>query len=97
MVCPIRGGLAEILVVTLFLLIFTEYGSDDFERSVLMLSTLVLGGGLISEGSGWTFSINRFSHGFAAIQRSNQLQPQLFLLNSFLWDAIEILVRDSAF
>lgn len=79
--CPTCGGLAEILVLTLFLLTFTEHGSEDLERLPDLESTQFLGGGVFSEESVWDFSISLFSQGFAAIHRSNQLQPQLFLSN----------------
>lgn len=88
--CPI-GGLAEILVVILFFLTFTELCSKDFE--CVLASTQDLGGG-VTEGSVWDCSINLVSHGLAAIQRSSQLHPQLFLSNSsFLKEYTELLGR----
>jgi hypothetical protein len=75
--CPI-GGLAEILAVTVFFLTFTKLCSEDFE--CMFTSTQDFGG--VTEGSVWDCSINLDSHGLAAIQRSSQLHPQLFLSNS---------------
>lgn len=80
--CPICRGLAEILVVTLFFLTLTEHGSEDFERFPTRESAECFAGGVVSEGSAWDCSINLVSHGLAAIQRSSQLHPQLFLSNS---------------
>lgn len=80
--CPIWGGFAEILVVTLFFLIFTGHGSEDLERVPTSESAQLFKGGILSEGSACDCSINRVSHGLAAIQRSSQLHPQLFLSNS---------------
>ena len=94
--CPTRGGFAEILVVTLFLLTLTEHGLEDFERLPNRESTQFFKGRVFSEELDWTFSINLFSHGFAPIQRSNQLQPQLFLSNSRrLKEGAETFVCDS--
>ena len=80
--CPISGGgFAEILVDILFFRTLTEPGSEDFGRLHTSESIEFFGGGvMISEGvSAWDCSISLVSHGFAAIQRSNQLHPQLFL------------------
>lgn len=80
--CPICGGFAEILVVILFFLTFTEDGSEDFERLPTRESAeLFFKGGVVSEESAWDCSINLVSHGLAAIHRSNQLHPQLCLSN----------------
>lgn len=96
--CPKSGGFAEILVVTLFLLTFTEHGSEDLERLPDLESTQFLGGGVFSEDSVWAFSISLLSHGFAAIHRSNQLQPQLFLSNCWLLkEETEAIVCESGF
>jgi len=52
-----------------------------------MRSTHFFGGGVFSVASAWwrLCSINLLSHGFAAIQRSNQLHPQLALSISCLF------------
>lgn len=80
-----KGGFAEILVVMLFFLILTELGSDNLDLLPLMEeSVLVLDCGGVFSNSQLDCSISLFSHGFAAIQRSNQLHPELLLSNSLL-------------
>lgn len=92
---PVGGGFAEILVVTLFFLTLTEHGSEDLERVPTRESTQLFGGGVVSEGSVSDCSISLVSHGLAAIQRSNQLQPQMFLSTSwFLRMYMEGFVRE---
>jgi hypothetical protein len=74
----------------MFFLTFTKLCSEDFE--CMFTSTQDFGG--VTEGSVWDCSINLDSHGLAAIQRSSQLHPQLFLSNSwFLNEYTELLVR----
>jgi hypothetical protein len=97
--CPIWGGFAEILVVTLFFLTLTEHGgSEDFECFPMPTkgSAKFFGGGVISDGSALDCSINLVSHGLADIHRSNQLHPQLFLSNSLflLREYTEELMRE---
>lgn len=80
-----KGGFAEILVVMLFFLTLTELGSDNLDLLPLKEeSVLVLDCGGVFSNSQLDCSISLFSHGFAAIQRSNQLHPELLLSNSLL-------------
>lgn len=79
---PTKGGFAETLVVTLFLFTFTVPGSDDLDLLPLEESKQVLECGVFSAISLLASSISLFSHGFAAIQRSSQLHPQLHLSSS---------------
>lgn len=81
-VCPLEGGLAEILVDTLFFLTFTKLGSELLECLDTTDSTQLFEGGVTSNDSVRDCSINLVSHGFAAIHLSNQLHPELFLSNS---------------
>lgn len=63
-ICPRKGGLAaETLVVMLFLLTLTESNSEEREWEPVERSPVFS-------------AINLFSHGFEAIQRSNQLQSE---------------------
>lgn len=67
------GGFADTRVVTLFLRTLTTSNvSGDFK---------CLEGGSVAAS---VASISQVSHGRAAIQRSNQLHPQLFLSTSWL-------------
>ena len=81
--CPLEGGLADILVDTLFLRIFTKPGSETMECLGTIDSIHFFeGGGVTSMESVRDCSFNIDSHGLAAIHLSNQLHPQLFLSNS---------------
>ncbi|KAJ8448822.1 hypothetical protein Cgig2_011443 [Carnegiea gigantea] len=96
--CPNMGGFAEILVVILFFLTLTErWSSDDLWQVSLRVFTRVFGGGVLASDAAVLLAssiINLFSHGFAAIHLSNQLQ--LFLLISkLLTEFAEMLVLAS--
>lgn len=78
-VCPTSGGLADILLVILFFFTLMEHGSDVVFSLSLRVSKQALDLGVVSKESVYACSINLFSHGLAAIQRSNQLHPQLLL------------------
>lgn len=86
------GGLAEILVVTLFFLILTEHG---FELELTKRSTNFFGGGgcVLYKLSASDCSINLVSQGLAAIHLSNQLHPPLTLfISGFLTEENEEVV-----
>lgn len=74
------GGFDEIPVLVLFFFVLTKQGSECVEEMPHMF---------------WAFSsINLFSQGFAAIQRSNQLHLALFLSKSLCFrDAVVWLGR----
>lgn len=95
-VAAAKGGFAEILVVMLFFLTLTELGSDGLDLLPFKESVQVLDWGGVFSNSQLDCSISLFSHGFAAIQRSNQLHPQLFLSNPLLLrDGTETVVLKS--
>lgn len=62
----------DMRVETLLRLILTELSYSD----ALENDPAYLRGGVISAESGWNSSISLVSHGFVAIQRSNQLSPE---------------------
>ena len=96
--CTNMGGFAEILVVILFFLTLTEHwSSDDTGQVSLRAFTRVFGGGVLASDAAVLLAssiISLFSHGFAAIHLSNQLQ--LFLsISKLLNEGAEMLVLAS--